>query len=192
MRDNIFYAYLARMKYINRWALMRNTDMENLEEHSYRVAVIAHALAVIGNTYYGGSYDANAVAVAGLFHDCSEIITGDMPTPVKYYNPEIKDAYKRVEEVANDRLLSMLPQEMQPTYDPLLKETDQAVRRLVKAADRLSAYIKCVEENKVGNREFSKAAESIMDSIRAMDIPEVNYFSDNFLQAYGLTLDEMD
>ncbi len=192
MRDNIFYAYLARMKYINRWALMRNTDMENLEEHSYRVAVIAHALAVIGNTYFAKEHDADKVAVAALFHDCSEIITGDMPTPVKYYNPEISDAYRRVEEVANDKLLSMLPDEMQGVYDPLLRDSEPQIRRLVKAADRLSAYIKCVEESKVGNREFAKASDSIIQSVRDMDLPEADYFVEKFLPAYTLTLDEMD
>lgn len=192
MKDNIFYAYLARMKYINRWALMRNTNMENLEEHSYRVAVIAHALAVIGNTYFSGQYNGDKIAVAALFHDCSEIITGDMPTPVKYYNPEISDAYKRVEAVANNKLLSMLPEEMQPTYEPMLKESDPEVKRLVKAADRLSAYIKCIEESKVGNREFSKAADSVLKSIQDMHIPEADFFVDNFLPAYGLTLDEME
>lgn len=192
MKNNIFYAYLARMKYINRWALMRNTNMENLEEHSYRVAVIAHALAVIGNTYYGKDYNSDKIAVAALFHDCSEIITGDMPTPVKYYNPEISDAYRRVELIANNKLLSMLPQEMQPTYDPLLKDSDPEIKKLVKAADRLSAYVKCVEESKVGNREFSKAADSILQSIKDMHMVEVDYFVDNFLAAYALTLDEMD
>ena len=192
MKKNSFFAYISRMKYIDRWALMRNTDKENLEEHSYRVAVIAHALAVIGNTYFGRAYDQNLVAAAGLFHDCGETVTGDMPTPVKYYNPEIRDAYKRVESVANEKLLASLPAELRPSYEPLFGVTDTEVRALVKAADRLSAYIKCVEEAKAGNAEFDSAADSIMESIMHMKMPEANYFVEHFLPLYRLTLDELE
>ncbi len=192
MKDNSFYAYISRMKYIDRWALMRNTDRENLEEHSYRVAVIAHALAIIGNTYYGRSYDADRVAAAALFHDCSETITGDMPTPVKYYNPEIRDAYKRVENVAVDKLLSALPEELRPVYEPLFRSRDPGGAALVKAADKLSAYIKCVEEAKAGNSEFDRAAESIMQSITDMELPEADHFTKHFLPLYRLTLDELE
>ena len=151
---NHFFAYVSRMRYIPRWALMRNSFSENVQEHSHMVAVLAHALAVIRNEVFGGHVDAGAVTVAALYHDATEIITGDMPTPIKYYNPEIKSSYRKVERVAAEKLLSMLPPELDAAYRPILCGTDEDVRRIVKAADKLSAYIKCVEELKAGNLEF--------------------------------------
>ena len=144
MNEN-FFAYISRMRYITRWSLMRNSYSENIQEHSHMVAVLAHALAVIRNRCFGGTVDAGAVAVAALYHDASEILTGDLPTPIKYYNPAIRDSYKAVESVAQDRLLSMLGEELAEEYEPILKESDVDVANLVKAADKLSAYIKCVE-----------------------------------------------
>ena len=152
-----FFALIARMKYIDRWALMRNTEPENIQEHSHQVAVLAHALAVIQNRHFGGRTDPGEVAVAALYHDATEIITGDMPTPIKYYNDTLRDSYKEVEAMAADRLLAMLPGELREIYEPLLKERDPEVRVIVKAADKLSAYLKCVEELKAGNNEFRLA-----------------------------------
>lgn len=192
MHSNNFFAYLSRMKYINRWGLMRNTSNENIEEHSYRVAVLAHALAVIGNIYFGETYDEGKVTLIALFHDCSEIITGDMPTPVKYYNPAISDAYKSVESIANERLLSMLPCEMAEKYREYITGCDAALHRIVKAADKLSAYIKCIEETKAGNNEFSKAGEATYEAIKSMKLPEAEYFLENFVEPYKLTLDELN
>ena len=155
---NHFFAYISRMRSVKRWALMRNTEEENISEHSHMVAVLAHALAVIRNRVYGGNVDADRIAVVALYHDATEILTGDMPTPIKYYNPEIKDAYRKVERVAEEKLLSMLPDAIRKDYEPLLQNGDDTVRVIVKAADKLAAYIKCVEELKAGNLEFKKAA----------------------------------
>ena len=157
-----FFAYISRMRFIQRWALMRNTAPENVQEHSHQVAVLAHALAVIRNERFGGQVDAGAVAVAALYHDASEILTGDMPTPIKYDNPAIRKAYKEVEKVAEDKLLRLLPPDMQPVYKQVLRP-DAETEALVKAADKLSAYIKCVEELKAGNREFESAARQTRD-----------------------------
>ena len=162
-----FFAYLSRMRFIQRWALMRNTAPENVQEHSHQVAVLAHALAVIRNEKFGGHADAGAVAVAALYHDASEILTGDMPTPIKYDNPAIRKAYKAVEAVAEEKLLHMLPEEFQPVYAPILTVTDPETERLVKAADKLSAYIKCVEELKAGNSEFRRTDPRGAGGIRA-------------------------
>ena len=186
-----FFAYISRMRFISRWALMRNTAPENVQEHSHQVAVLAHALAVIRNEKFGGGVDPGAVAVAALYHDASEIITGDLPTPIKYYNPAIKTAYHQVEEVANDKLLSMLPDELRPAYRPILLNTAPEVHQLVKAADKLSAYIKCVEEVKAGNAEFREAAEQTRRALDAFDLPELRYFLDTFLDSFSLTLDEL-
>ncbi len=153
-----FFAYISRMRFIQRWALMRNTAPENVQEHSHQAAVLAHALAVIRREKFGGSIDPGLAAAAALYHDASEILTGDMPTPIKYGNPAIQNAYKEVEAVAERKLLTMLPQELQGAYAPVLTEVDPEVARLVKAADKLSAYIKCVEELKAGNAEFREAA----------------------------------
>ena len=157
-----FFAYISRMRFIQRWALMRNTAPENVQEHSHQVAVLAHALAVIRNERFGGRVDAGAVAAAALYHDASEILTGDMPTPIKYDNPAIRKAYKDVETVAEEKLLHMLPQEFRPVY-ALILHPDAETEQLVKAADKLSAYIKCVEELKAGNNEFREAAAADPD-----------------------------
>ncbi len=186
-----FFAYIFRMRYIARWALMRNTRTENVEEHSYEVAVLAHALAAIGRDVLGREVDPNAVAAAALFHDAPEIITGDMPTPIKYYNPEIKTAYKQVEAVAQDKLLSMLPPELVPAYEPLVRESNQAARRYVKAADKLAAWLKCQEELKAGNSEFKRAAGETMAALRAMGMEEVDWFLDKLGGAFQLTLDDL-
>ena len=186
-----FFAYISRMRFIQRWALMRNTAPENVQEHSHQTAVLAHALAVIRNERFGGAVDPGLVAAAALYHDASEILTGDMPTPIKYYNPSLKNAYKQVEAAAQDKLLSMLPEELAPAYAPLLRESDPEVRRYVKAADKLSAYIKCVEELKAGNAEFKKAAEQTLTALKEMDMEELDWFMEQFLPAFSLTLDEL-
>ena len=186
-----FFAYLSRMRFIQRWALMRNTAPENVQEHSHQVAVLAHALAVIRNEKFGGTVDPGAVAVAALYHDASEILTGDMPTPIKYDNPAIRKAYKDVEAVAEGKLLAMLPEELQAVYAPILTPTDPEVIRLVKAADKLSAYIKCVEELKAGNNEFREAAAQTRRALEGCGVPEVGYFLDTFMDSFSLTLDEL-
>ena len=186
-----FFAYIFRMRYIARWALMRNTRTENVEEHSYEVAVLAHALAAIGREVFHKDIDPDKAATAALFHDAPEIITGDMPTPIKYYNPELKTAYRQVESVAQDKLLSMLPPELAAVYEPLVRESDENVRRYVKAADKLSAYIKCVEEEKAGNSEFKKAAGQTLAALKGMEMEELDWFMERFLLAFELTLDEL-
>ena len=186
-----FFAYISRMRFIQRWALMRNTAPENVQEHSHQVAVLAHALAVIRNEKFGGAVDPGQVAVAALYHDASEILTGDMPTPIKYDNPAIRKAYKDVEAVAEGKLLAMLPEELQAVYAPILTPTDPEVIRLVKAADKLSAYIKCVEELKAGNNEFREAAAQTRKSLEAYELPEVVYFLETFMDSFALTLDEL-
>ena len=186
-----FFAYISRMRFIARWALMRNTASENVQEHSHQVAVLAHALAVIRNEKFGGSVDVGAVAVAALYHDASEIITGDMPTPIKYFNPTIRKAYKDVEAVANEKLLGMLPAELQGAYAPVFREEDPEVEQLVKAADKLSACIKCIEEVKAGNGEFREAAAQTMKALEEYGLPEVDYFLQTFLPSFHLTLDEL-
>jgi len=187
-----FFAYIARMRYITRWALMRNTFSENIQEHSHMVAVLAHALAVIRNRVYGGSVDAGQVALVALYHDAGEIITGDMPTPIKYYDPAIKDAYKKVEAVACDKLLAALPEELKPDYREVLACTDPEILTLVKAADKLSAYIKCVEELKAGNAEFRRAAEQTRAALDAMMLPELDYFMEHCMESFSMTLDELE
>lgn len=186
-----FFAMLSRMKYIDRWALMRNTRQENLCEHSFETAVLAHALATLRNTRFGGHADADRAAVLALFHDAPEILTGDLPTPVKYYNPEIHSAYRSVESAAQQRLLTLLPADLQGAYAPLLHGgEDEGLRQLVKAADKLSALIKCMEERRMGNAEFSKAEESLLRAVQDMHLPEADCFLSEFLPAYALTLDE--
>ncbi len=192
-----FFATISRMKYIDRWALMRNSRNETLSEHSLEVAMIAHALAVIGNVRYDRNLDENSAALIGLYHDSSEIITGDMPTPVKYYNPEIKEAYKEVEKIAEYKLLQKLPSDLRPAFEKIYKTDNSAedhyLRRLVKAADKISAYIKCIEEEKAGNTEFKTAKESIGKSLDKLseELPEVKDFVNEFLPPYGKTLDEL-
>lgn len=190
--SNNFFAMVNRMKLIDRWALMNNTTKENIAEHSHSVAVIAHALALIGNKKFGKSYDAQRVAVLALYHDTTEVITGDMPTPVKYYNDDIKNVYKDIERIAGERLLNMLPDEFREDYYSLFEhcDGDKELWRLVKAADKISALIKCIEEKRMGNSEFEKALEAQEKIIDDIDLDEVKYFKDNFLEAYYLTLDE--
>ncbi len=189
--SNNFFSMLFRMKYIDRWALMRNSRAETLTEHTLEVAVLAHALATIANARCGKNYNVDRAAVLGMFHDAHEILTGDMPTPVKYQNPAIETAFKGVESAANDQLLAMLPADLQGTYEPLLREEDAVLRPLVKAADKLSALIKCVEERKAGNLEFQIAEQSVREMLLKMDLPEVQIFIEEFLPAFELTLDEM-
>lgn len=189
---NEFYALLGRMRYITRWGLMRNTFSENIQEHSHQVAVLAHALALIRRDILKlPGADPDRCAVAALYHDASEILTGDLPTPIKYYNPGIKDAYKQVEHVAAKRLLEMLPQELVSSYAPLVLEEETAVLPTVKAADKLSAYIKCVEEQKAGNTEFDSAAKATMQAMKAMDLPELNWFIDHCLEPFSLNIDQL-
>ncbi len=187
-----FYAMLSRMKNIYRWGLMRNTKSENLSEHSLETAYVAHALALIHNNRFGGNINADRVAVLALFHDTSEIITGDMPTPIKYYNPKIKSVYKEIESVAEKKLISMLPDYLQKDFSELYNCADEQMRRFVKAADKISAYIKCIEEMKMGNNEFSKAKDSTEKLIREMNMPEADVFLDEFIPSYYLSLDEQN
>lgn len=187
-----FFALMSRMRFINRWSLMRNSYTENIQEHSHMVAVLAHALAVIRRDVYHRPADPDACAAAALFHDAPEIFTGDLPTPVKYYNPEIREAYGKVEAMAGGKLLSMLPEAMQPAYRTLLQEEDGETRSIVKAADKLAAYIKCLEELGAGNSEFRRAAEETRAVLDGYRMPEVNYFLEHFAPSFGLTLDELN
>ena len=189
--EHNFFALISRMKYIDRWALMRNTETENIQEHSHQVAVLAHALAVIANQRFGAQFDPGRVAVAALYHDATEIITGDMPTPIKYYNATLRDSYKQVEAAAADRLLSMLPPELRPEFEPYLRESDPEIHAYVKAADKLSAYLKCVEEVKAGNSEFRLAKEQTWAALMEKPLPALQYFIDQFLPSFELTLDEL-
>lgn len=191
--DSYFYAFLSRMKYISRWALMRNTSNETLSQHSHEVGAIAYCLSVIGNKRYGKSYNAERAALLGIFHDMPEILTGDLPTPVKYFNPEIKKAYDKVESTASQKLISTLPPDLRDEFSSLFykAEEDLELWKIVKAADKISALIKCVEERKAGNMEFSKAEVSTLDSIKAMELPEANDFLNEFMGGFELTLDQL-
>lgn len=192
-----FFATLSRMKYIERWALMRNARRETLSEHALDVAMIAHALCTIGNVRFGRKLNADRAALIGLYHDASEIITGDMPTPVKYYNRDIRDAYKEVERVAEHRLLTLLPEDLRGAYGDVFEgndsEEDRYMRQLVKAADKISALIKCMEETGAGNGEFRTAQQSTQSAVEEMAgrLPEVRAFVEEFLPPYGSTLDEL-
>ena len=189
---NEFYALMGRMRYITRWGLMRNTFSENIQEHSHQVAVLAHALALIRRDILGlPGPDPDRCAVAALYHDASEIITGDLPTPIKYYNPDIKIAYKQVERIAGEQLLSMLPEPLRESYRHLVLEDDEDLNPIIKAADKLSAYIKCIEEQKAGNTEFDSAALQTMESMKEMELPELNWFIDQCLGAFSLNLDQL-
>ena len=196
---NHFFATISRMKYIERWALMRSSRVETLSEHSIEVAMIAHALCVIGNRRYGRHLDAEKAALIGIYHDASEIITGDMPTPVKYANKDLKNAFKDVERQAERTLLSELPADLLPDFDSIFTpenpddEEEQYMRKLIKAADKLSAYIKCMEEDDAGNKEFRTAKETIRQAVMklSMEYPEVQDFCREFLPSYGNTLDEL-
>ena len=187
-----FFALISRMRYICRWGLMRNTFEENVQEHSQMVAVLAHGLAMIQRDILGQPADPDRCAAAALFHAASEILTGDLPTPIKYYNPDIKHAYKEIEAVSCRKLLSMLPQQLQEGYAPLLMESDPQVNLIVKAADKLSAYIKCVEELKAGNSEFESAAIQTEQALRAMELPCLQWFMDHCLDSFRLNLDQLE
>ena len=188
-----FYAYLNRMKYIKRWSLMHSIVNENIMEHSEQVAQIAHALAMINNKIYGGNANADRCVTLAVFYECSEVITGDLPTPIKYYNDEIKVAYKDLEAVANNKLLTMLPEEFRLDYkDVIDPNTDTIEYKLSKSADKISAYVKCLEELKSGNKEFQKAEKSIKKELENSPLPEVKYFMENFIPGFKKTLDELD
>ena len=189
---NEFYALLGRMRYITRWGLMRNTFSENIQEHSHQVAVLAHALALIRREIlHLEGPDPDKCAVAALYHDASEILTGDMPTPIKYYNPDIKNAYKQVEHIAGKRLLDMLPQELRESYESYVLESDESLLPIVKAADKLSAYIKCIEEQKAGNTEFDSAAMLTLQALKKLDLPELIWFMEHCLEPFSLNLDQL-
>lgn len=188
-----FFALISRMRYINRWSLMRNSSVENVQEHSHIVAVIAHALAVISRDVLGRDADPDKAAAAALYHDASEIFTGDLPTPIKYFDRDIMSAYKRVESIAAGKLLASLPGLMRPAYEQLLgDDAENGVSLFVKAADKLAAYIKCLEELNAGNLEFRPAAGQTLSKLKSMEMPEVDYFIEHFIPAFELTLDELD
>ena len=187
-----FYAYLSRMKHIKRWGLMRNTETENIKEHSLDVAVIAHALALIGNTYFGKNHDAEHIMALAVFHETGEVITGALATPIKYFNPGVKDAFKAIERIASEKLLSYLPEDLREDYEPwLLPDENSPEWKLVKAADRISAYLKCIEEEKMGNRDFAYAKTSVLQSITMIDLPEVQAFMAEFVASFSLSPDEL-
>lgn len=189
-----FFAYLARLKFIQRWGLMRNTRAENTQEHSLQVAMIAHGLAVINNRRFGGAFDPARTALLAVFHDAEEVITGDVPTPVKYFNPSIKGALAGIEAVARRRLVGMLPSDLEPDYAPLFfaAEPDAASWRLVKQADKLCAYLKCLEEAKAGNLEFARAEQAIRQELEQLGDPAVETFLATFVPSFRLTLDELN
>ena len=187
-----FFAYLSRLRLIHRWSLMRNTVPENDAEHSLQVAMIAHAIAIIARDRYGKDVDPEHVLSLAVYHDATEVMTGDLPTPVKYHSDELRGAYRRLEELSADRLLALLPEDLQPAYNPYMKQASGYEHTLVKAADRISACIKCMEEQRAGNREFDYAAENIRDSIASIDLPEVKDFLTDFLPAFDMTLDELN
>lgn len=188
-----FYAYIAKIRGIVRWGLKRNVQPENVMEHSWEVATIAHALAIIKNKHFGGTIDANAVATAALYHDCVEVITGDMPSPLKYHSKDIQSAYKAVEKAAESELLSLLPDSLRAEYQQVLFEDNipQQNKQLIKAADTIQAFLKCQAELKAGNMEFKKAAEDILGRLKAYSLPEVNFFIETFVPSYQLSLDEL-
>ena len=192
MSESKFFAVISRMKYINRWALMRNTINENISEHSLEVAFIAHVLALIRNKRFSGNVSPERCALLAMYHDVTEIITGDLPTPIKYYSHEIKGAYDEIEHKAKNTLVSYLPDDLKEDFEPLFCKTSQEEEAwtLVKAADKLSALIKCLEERQMVNTDFASAEKSTLESIVAMNIPEANVFLDEFIPAYTLTLDE--
>jgi 5'-deoxynucleotidase len=192
--EHHFFAMMARMRYIERWALMRNSQSENISEHSLEVSMLAHALAIINNKRLSGNLNAEKIALIGLYHDSTEIITGDMPTPIKYYNPEIQGAFKEIEKIAANRLLDMLPKDFRESYEEIffLKEGEEYMWKLVKAADKLSALIKCIQEEKAGNTEFTSAKEGITKALIKMNLEEVTIFMEEFLPSYYKTLDELN
>lgn len=187
------FGYLSRMKFIRRWGLMHTTYPENIQEHSLRVAMIAHALAVIRNRRFGGRVDPERTALLAMYHDAAEVLTGDLPAPVKHFNPDIKTAYRAIETAAAKRLLDLVPDELKADYRPLFlpNEGDAAPRELVRAADKLCAYVKCLEEIAAGNQEFARAEKALRASVEAIDLPEVRYFLETFAPSFRLTLDEL-
>ncbi len=188
-----FFAFLSRMRHIYRWSLMRNVTSENIQEHSLQVAMIAHGLALIKNKFFEGSVNAERVALLAIFHDSNETITGDLPTPIKYFNSEIQNAYKDLESLSKDKLLTLLPDSFKEDYRTILFYDDKSEEGLlIKAADRLCAYVKCIEELKAGNGEFQKAQQSILEKIEDIDLPEVRYFMEHFIENFSLTLDELN
>lgn len=189
-----FFSFMAKMKHIKRWGLMRNTREENIQEHSLQVAIIAHALAIIKNKFFDGNLDAAYVMSVAVYHEAGEVITGDLATPIKYFNPEIKKAYKQIERIAEQKLCGMLPKELRGEYEKLIleREDDKECYAIVKAADKICAYLKCVEELSAGNMEFEKAEAAITKAISGMDMPEVKYFMDKFVPSFSLTLDELN
>lgn len=191
MSNSHFFALVSRMKYINRWALMRNTESENLYEHSFEVAVIAHALCVIGNERFSREYDADRAAVIALYHDFSEILTGDMPTPVKYRNESLKSEYKKVEHEAAQSLIHQLPEDLRDEYGKIMLYDDENLAKIVKAADKLSALIKCSDELKMGNSEFSSAYDSTLKAIKDMRLEEADVFINEFMPSYSLPIDKL-
>ena len=187
-----FYAYMDRMKYIKRWQLMRSTRDENIMEHSQSVALLAHALVTIHNEVYGGNADVLKTVLCAMYHETSEVMTGDLPTPIKYYNPELHGAYKDLERAACEKMVDMLPPELKNALSPyVLADESSEEYKIVKAADRLSAYLKCLEELRSGNNEFSKAKKSIEEDLRKRNMPEVEYFFENFVPSFALTLDDL-
>lgn len=194
MEQSNFYAMMSRMKYINRWGLMNNTKYENLSEHSLQVAMLAHCLVLIHNKRFNGSLNPERAGMLAIYHDATEIITGDMPTPIKYFNSTIKDAYKDIENAAADRLCSLLPEDFRQDMEEIIKQSsdgDRELKKYVKAADRFSALIKCIEELRMGNEEFRQAKNAIEKSISEMNMPEADVFAEEFLPAFSLSLDEM-
>ena len=190
--DNNFFALISRMRYIERWSLMRNSIHENIQEHSHMVAVLAHALGVIRRDVFGTPCDVNACASVALYHDASEILTGDLPTPIKYHDDDIKNAYRKVEALASEKLLNMLPVEMQGAFEPILTgDVAEELHPIVKAADKMSAYIKCIEERKAGNNEFASAEQQTLAALHGYNMPEVEYFLQHFIPAFEKTLDEL-
>ncbi len=188
-----FYAFMDRMKYIKRWSLMRSVREENIMEHSQQVAMLAHALAVINNKIYNGNADAEKCVMYAVYHECSEVMTGDLPTPIKYFNNSIHGAYKSLEDQACDKLLTMLPEELRGEIGFYVKpDTDSQEYKLVKAADRLAAYVKCLEEHRCGNTEFEKAKKSIEEDLHSRNLREVEYFFEHFIPSFNLTLDELE
>ena len=188
-----FFAFLSRMRHIYRWSLMRNVTRENIQEHSLQVAMIAHGLAIIRNKYFNGNVNAERIALLAIYHDSNETITGDLATPIKYFNPEIQVAYKDLESISKDKLITLLPEELRDEYRGILfynEKSDEG--RIVKAADRLCAYFKCMEELKAGNGEFQKAQQAILEKLNTVDLPEVRYFMDHFMENFSLTLDELN
>lgn len=188
-----FYAYMSRLKHIKRWGLMRSNMEENVAEHTFHVSLVAHALCIIKNTYFDGTVSEKDVLAAALYHEAGEVITGDLPTPIKYFDKDITRSYRKIERHAEDTLLSMLPEEMRGQIGPYVRQEEvEEVARIVKAADRLCAYIKCVEEANAGNREFEKARERTKEVVEGMKMKEVDYFIEHFLPGYSLTLDELN